>query len=138
MFKNAAPWFLVDDVDGAAAWYTRVYAAKLQHTLPRTPPFQWVSLLLGDVEIMLSGKDDAQEWYSPRVNVSEAPANFIAYIYVEDINTLWDRIKADIEVLMQPKDQFYGIREFAVRDPFGFVIVFAQEGFKATCDNAQQ
>jgi len=27
---------------------------------------------------------------------------------------------------MEPTDQPYGVREFAVQDPFGFVLIFAQ------------
>jgi uncharacterized glyoxalase superfamily protein PhnB len=27
---------------------------------------------------------------------------------------------------MEPKDQFYGIREFTVRDPWGSVLTFAE------------
>jgi len=27
---------------------------------------------------------------------------------------------------MEPRDQFCGIREFTIRDPFGFVLTFAQ------------
>lgn len=29
-------------------------------------------------------------------------------------------------VLMEPKDQFYGFREFIIRDPYSFVLTFAQ------------
>ena len=133
MFQKVAPWFLVENVDEVVAWYTELLGAKLQHTLPDNPPFEWVSLLLGDVEIMFSKKKAAQEWYSDEVTVSETPANFIAYIYVEDVNSLCDRIKDKVQVIMAPKDQFYGIREFAIRDPFGFIIIFAQEGGCETC-----
>ena len=27
---------------------------------------------------------------------------------------------------MEPKDQFYGIREFTVKDPLGFILTFIQ------------
>jgi len=27
---------------------------------------------------------------------------------------------------MEPVDQWYGIREFAVQDPFGIILIFAQ------------
>lgn len=93
MFQKVAPWFLVENVNEVMAWYTSVLGAKLQHKLPRNPPFEWVSLLLDDVEIMFSKKKAAQEWYSDKVTISEIPANFIAYAYVEDVNYLYDQIK---------------------------------------------
>jgi uncharacterized glyoxalase superfamily protein PhnB len=117
---------LVEDVDAGLAWYRDVLGASLRYTLPDTPPFEWVSLTLDDVEIMLSLKREAQKWYSDRVRVSEAPANFIAYIYVEDANSLCARIRGKAEIILEPTDQPYGIREFAIRDPFGFVLVFAE------------
>lgn len=137
MIKSATPWFIVDDVDETVAWYAKVFRAKLQHSVPRNPPFQWVSLLLGEVEIMVSGKSESQEWYSEGVNVAQAPANSIAYMYVNDIDDLWKQTKDTVQVLMPPTDQYYGVREYALRDPFGFVIIFAQEGIEATCQSAQ-
>lgn len=81
MYKDMAPMFLVENVDEVVKWYSEVLESKLQHNLPETPPFEWVSLLLNDVEIMFSQKKSAQKWYSDKVTISETPANIIAYIY---------------------------------------------------------
>ena len=45
---------------------------------------------------------------------------------VEDIDKLYEHVKDEVTVVMKPKDQFYGIREFTIRDPFDFVWTFAQ------------
>jgi uncharacterized glyoxalase superfamily protein PhnB len=45
---------------------------------------------------------------------------------VKDIDTLFERIKDKVAILMKPKDQFYGIREFTVQDRFDFILTFAQ------------
>ncbi|MEO0096393.1 MAG: VOC family protein [candidate division WOR-3 bacterium] len=118
--------FLVENVDRAIEWYKDVFGAKVQVSLPKQPPFEWVSLMLGDIEIMFSQKKSAQKWYSENVIVAEKPANFIAYIYVEDANKLYDRIKDKVRIIMEPIDQWYGIREFAIQDPFGIILIFAQ------------
>ena len=78
------------------------------------------------MEIMFSQKESAQKWYSENVIVSEKPANFIAYIYVEDASSLDDRVKDKVKIIMEPVDQWYGIREFAIQDPFGIILIFAQ------------
>lgn len=126
MYQELAPMFLVDNVDEVVRWYKDILGAKLQHSLPDTPPFEWVSLKLTDVEIMFAEKKAAQKWYTKAVSISGRPANFIAYFYVENINKLHDQIKSKVNVIMEPKDQYYGMREFAFQDPFGFVIIFAQ------------
>lgn len=126
MYQKVAPMFLVKNVDEVADWYRNVLGAKLHASLPKNPPFEWVSLLLDDVEIMFSKQRAAQRWYSDSVTISETPANFITYIYVKQVNKLYERIEGRVKIIMDPTDQWYGIREFAIRDPFGFILIFAQ------------
>jgi uncharacterized glyoxalase superfamily protein PhnB len=126
VFQKMAPMFLVENVDEAVAWYQDTLGAGLRAADPKSPPFEWASLLVGDIEIMLAQKEAAQEWYTDHVTVSETPANFIAYVYVKHADNLYAQIKGKVKIVMEPTDQWYGIREFAIRDPFGFILVFAQ------------
>lgn len=126
MYQNVALMFLVDKVDEAASWYQKILGAKLQYSMPKTPPYEWVSLLLDGVELMLAQKGAAQQWYTDKVPVSEKPSNFIAYFYVKDVNALYDKIKDKVKVIMDPTDQPHGIREFAIQDASGFILIFAQ------------
>ncbi len=114
MYRKVAPMFLVENVDKSAEWYKGTFSARLQASLPKEPPFEWVSLMLDDVEIMFSKKKSAHKWYSESITIAERPANFIAYIYVEDANKLYGRIKDKVKTIMQPVDQWYGIREFMI------------------------
>ncbi len=126
MFHKVAPMLLVDDVDEALSWYQSVLGAHVQYSMPQKPPFEWVSLLLNDVEIMFAQKKSAQTWYSNNVAISGAPTNCIAYIYVDSVDDLYERLKEKATIIMEPTDQWYGIREFGCMDPFGFVLLFAQ------------
>jgi len=126
MFRKVAPMLLVEDVDRVVRFYREVSGAKLSASLPETPPFEWASLELGEVELMFWDKEAARKEY-PGLVIPENPASFIAYIYVDDVDVLYERVKGMAEVLMAPVDQFYGIREFTIRDPFGFILTFAQE-----------
>ena len=111
MCQDFAPMLLVDNVDEAVHWYKDILGAKLQHSLPDNPPFEWVSLKLVQVEIMFAQKKAAQKWYTKAASISARPANFIAYLYVKDINKLYDQIKSKVNVIMKPKDQHYGIHK---------------------------
>jgi uncharacterized glyoxalase superfamily protein PhnB len=126
MYQNVTPMLLVDDVDKAVAYYQEVFGAKLQYSLPKTLPYEWVSLLLDDVEIMFWQREAAQREYPGVPLSSEKPSNLIVYVYVKDIDALYERIKDKITVLMEPKDQSYGIREFTIRDCFDFILTFDQ------------
>ncbi len=117
---------MVDEVERGVRFYREVLGAKLAAVHPEESPHEWASLELGEVEIMLWRKDEAREEY-PGLKIAESPAGFIAYIYVDDVDALYERVKGKAEVLMEPKDQFYGLRELTIRDPYGFVLTFAQE-----------
>ena len=45
---------------------------------------------------------------------------------VGGIDALHDRIKSKAKVVMPLTTQFYGMREFAIEDPDGYVITFAE------------
>lgn len=107
---------LVDKVEAALDWYRDV------------PPVQWVSVALGSIEIMLAQKEAAQVRYSEELRILKDTANFIAYLYVTDVDSLYAQIKAKAAVIMDPTDRPYGTAEFAVRDPFACALVFAQTG----------
>ena len=59
MYQKVAPLFLVYNVDNAMRFYQDVFGAKLQYSLPGRPPFEWVSLMLEETEIMFWKKDAA-------------------------------------------------------------------------------
>lgn len=126
MCQKVAPMLLVDDVDKAVSHYREVFDAKLQYSLPKDSPYEWASLLLGDAEIMFWQKEAAQREYPGVAVSSKKPGNLILYVYVKDIDALYRRIKNKVTVLMEPKDQFYGIREFAIQDCFDFMLIFAE------------
>jgi uncharacterized glyoxalase superfamily protein PhnB len=126
MYNRIAPMFLVDDVDGVLGFYKDVFGAKLQYSLPDKPPFEWASLLLEETEMMFWKKEAAQKEYPDVPLTSDKPTNVIIYVYVEDVDKLYERVKGKVTVVMKPKDQFYGILEFTIRDPFDFIWTFAQ------------
>lgn len=126
MYQKAAPMFIVEDVDKAVTYYHEVFGAELQHRLPETAPYEWASLLIGDVEIMFWQKEAAQKEY-PLIPLSSKRENsFILYIYVKDVDSLYEHVKGKETILMEPKDQPYGIREITVQDRFGIMLTFAE------------
>jgi len=52
-------------------WYKEVFDAKINVTDPENPPYEWVSLLIGDVEIMFAKMESAVKWYSENVVINK-------------------------------------------------------------------
>jgi len=48
------------------------------------------------------------------------------YIYTEKVDDLYSRLKDSVEVIEDPHDTFYGMREFIIRDLNRFWITFGQ------------
>jgi hypothetical protein len=48
------------------------------------------------------------------------------YIEVTDSPTLYDSIKSDVPVEWGPEVYTYGRREFALRDPNGYLVIFTE------------
>ena len=48
------------------------------------------------------------------------------YIYVDDVMALHADVKNRVDVMHGPSDEPHGNREFVVRDPNGYVLIFGQ------------
>ena len=48
------------------------------------------------------------------------------FIEVEGVDALHDRLKPAVKIVMPLETKFYGMREFAIEDPDGYVITFAE------------
>jgi catechol 2,3-dioxygenase-like lactoylglutathione lyase family enzyme len=64
----------------------------------------------------------------PRPNVEVVPPDmFDVYIYVDDVEALHQELVGrGAEILGEPVDQGYGMREIRVRDPHGYVLAFGE------------
>ncbi|MGE3189985.1 MAG: VOC family protein, partial [Vicinamibacterales bacterium] len=62
----------------------------------------------------------------PELAARPAGGTACLFFAVEGIDDLHAAVAPHAKVVMGLKDQFYGMREFAVEDPDGHVITFAQ------------
>jgi len=78
-------------------------------------PVVWASLNRGQVEIMLAQRD----YPAP-------PEDWVAYVWTEDADALYEEFKAaGADLICPPEDKPYNNREFEVRLPDGRVLAFA-------------
>jgi uncharacterized glyoxalase superfamily protein PhnB len=60
-----------------------------------------------------------EQWGSPYATATQ-------YIYVDDIQELWNAIKDKCTAEWGPEKMPYGMIEFAVKDPNGYLLSFGQ------------
>ena len=124
-FKKLTPNLLVSNVERSLAFYVDVLGFERGMTVPEQSPFVFASLTSGAVEIFVNDAATAVKEY-PAFGGKPIGATGTMYIEVDSIDALHDRIRGRVKVAMAMTTQFYGMREFAIEDPDGYVITFAQ------------
>jgi lactoylglutathione lyase len=124
-FKKLTPNLLVANVERSLAFYEGVLGFERGFTVPEQSPFAFASVTGGPVEIFFNDAAGAIKEY-PGFGGKPIGATGTMYIEVEGVDALHDRLKPAVPIVMPLLTQFYGMREFAIEDPDGYVITFAQ------------
>jgi catechol 2,3-dioxygenase-like lactoylglutathione lyase family enzyme len=123
--NSTAPILQVNDVGPTMAWYQE-HLGFTADPFPRQPPHVFCILWRDAVEIMLQKVDDAHPLDVYRHRSGGA---WHVYLRVNGVDALYDSLKDKpaVPVLEKPHNQPYNNREFVVRDPNGYVLVFSGE-----------
>jgi len=124
-FKKLTPNLLVANVERSLAFYVDTLGFARGMTVPDASPFVFASVTSGDVEVFFNDAATAVKEY-PAFAGKPLGATGTMYIDVEGVDALHDRLEPIVTVAMPLVTQFYGVREFAILDPDGYVITFAQ------------
>ena len=124
-FKKLTPNLLVVNVERSLAFYVDTLGFARGMTVPDASPFVFASVTSGDVEIFLNDAATAVKEY-PAFAGKPIGATGTMYIEVEGVDALHERLRSGVTITMPLVTQFYGAREFAIQDPDGYVITFAQ------------
>ena len=127
-FSKLTPNLLVANVERSLAFYIDVLGFERGMTVPEQSPFVFAAVTSGAVEIFFNDAATAVKDYP---SFSGKPIGATGTLYIEldgngMIDAFHDRIKSKVTVTMPLLTQFYGMREFAITDPDGYVITFAQ------------
>jgi len=117
MPEKVVPMIHVPDVRATVEWYESIGFTVLSAYGNDGEGLSFAMLRFGTGEIMFSESGRPSKQRRREVDL---------YMYVDNVDELYDRLKDRIEVVEVPADSFYGMREFIVRDLNGFWITFGQ------------
>jgi uncharacterized glyoxalase superfamily protein PhnB len=121
-FEKVTPNLMVRDVTASLNFYQQVLGLERQFTNPDQEPFVFVSVGEGDVEIFLN-KSEAGS--------APVPGGISLYLEVSGLDQLLGRVEqGGVKIEIPLHETFYGMREFAVLDPGGYLIIFAERAKK--------
>jgi lactoylglutathione lyase len=125
VFTKLTPNLLVTSVERSLAFYVDTLGFARGITVPDRSPFAFASVVSGAVEIFLNDAAGAVKEY-PAFAGRPIGATGTLFIEVDGVNALHDRLNGSVKVVMPIETKFYGMREFAIEDPDGYVITLAE------------
>jgi catechol 2,3-dioxygenase-like lactoylglutathione lyase family enzyme len=127
-FSKLTPNLLVADVERSLTFYTDVLGFERGFTVPEQKPFVFGSVVSGPLEIFFNERETAVKEY-PSFGGTAIGMTGTMYIELEgsgNIERLHDRLKTAVPIVMPFVKQWYGVKEFAIADPDGYLITFAE------------
>jgi catechol 2,3-dioxygenase-like lactoylglutathione lyase family enzyme len=127
-FTKLTPNLVVADVGRSLAFYTDVLGFERGFTVPEQSPFVFGSVVSGPIEIFFNERETAAKEYPA---FAGRPVGLTGTMFIElegagHIERLHDRLKTAVPIVMPLVTQWYGTKEFAIADPDGYVITFAE------------
>jgi catechol 2,3-dioxygenase-like lactoylglutathione lyase family enzyme len=124
-FASVTPNLLVRDIGRSTAFYRDVLGFTIKTTVPEAPPFAFVWLERDGVPVFLNDPQAVAEDY-PGADSRPCGGTATMFFIVTAVDDLHARVAPHASVVMGLKTQFYGMREFAIEDPDGHILTFAE------------
>ena len=119
------PNLVVSNVDASLRFYENVLGFDRSMTFPEQSPFMFATVTNGPVKIFLSARSTVIKEDLRLSDLTLGGGN-IMLIEVDGVDTVHTRIAPLVKVVMSLRTQSFGMREFAIEDPDGYVITFAE------------
>jgi uncharacterized glyoxalase superfamily protein PhnB len=124
-YRKLTPNLLVADVSRSCDYYINVLGFEPGMTVPDEAPYVFASVTSGSVEIFFNERTVAVQEY-PLLGGRALGASGTMFIEVEGIDDLYTQLQGRVTVVMPIATRPYGMREFAITDPDGYLITFAE------------
>ena len=111
-FNGLIPMLQTEDMKRTRDWYESVLGFQCVSAEGE----DWCRLVRDDVAIMFMRND----------HLGPPQATATQYIYVDDVMAVWDSIKDRCTAEWGPEEMPYGMLEFALKDPNGYLLSFGQ------------
>jgi uncharacterized glyoxalase superfamily protein PhnB len=124
--KKITPVLLVNEIEPILSfWIDRLGFAKTIE-VPNGNKLVFVAFQKGGVEVMYQTYASVEHDAPPAMAAAARKGPTYLYLEVENLDAVLAAMK-DVQKVMPERTAFYGMREFAVQDPAGHFITFAQQ-----------
>lgn len=118
--SKVIPELVVSNMNRAMEFYTSIGFVKDNEGIIDDNGSQWNSLAKGDANVWLLRQDVVESF-----SAGEARGNGVhLYLGVDNVDELYEQIKAAggmMNIVKEIQTAWYGLREFSVADPDGYI-----------------
>ncbi len=125
-FQSLTPNLMVEDMTASLHFYRELLGFQMLMSVPENPPFQWVMLQKEQAALMLQSRESISEEL-PQFRKLPCGASLTLFIKMDDVGDLYQSLKEQIALIRDLQETFYGMCEFTVEDPNGYILTFASE-----------
>jgi catechol 2,3-dioxygenase-like lactoylglutathione lyase family enzyme len=125
-FLRLTPNLVVRDIERSIRFYCDVLDFELDKHVPDQAPFIFASVRGGGIEVFLNQQETVIEEY-PAFRDVPIGGTLTLYVAMQGVDELHQEVQQrGIPVLMPLETKFYGVREFAIADPDGYILTLAE------------
>lgn len=117
------PMIYTANIQSSIKFYTETLGFEISEYYPDKNNPTWFAIQIGNQRLAV-GKifNDINHKYHPN-GIMGSGVHF--YIIVENVNNMYENLKSKLIILDEIENKSWGSREFAVKDPDGYIISFS-------------
>ena len=124
--NKLTPNLVVSNVARSMAFYRDRLGFSVASTVPDAEPYVFAILRSGPVEVFLNAPESATDEYTS-MKGRPLGGTFTMFIEVTGIERMYEELQAQIPIVAPLETKWYGVAEFVVADPDGYLITFAEQ-----------
>ena len=128
-FHKVTPNLVVTNMEKSLTFYRDTLGFSVSQTVPDKAPFIFAWMKRDDADIFLNQNMPPQPG-EPDLYAGKpvGGGTLSLYLVMEGIDEIYAKVQQQkVPIVVAMHKQFYGMREFAVHDPDGYLLIFAEE-----------
>jgi len=126
-FNRVTPNLVCVDIEKSLHFYRDLLGFTVSQTVPDKAPYFFAWMKRDDVDIFLNQHTPPQPGQPDLYLGRQVGGTMSMYMVLEGIDELAKKVEGNgIRIAIPMHTEFYGMKEFAVHDPDGYLLIFAE------------
>jgi uncharacterized glyoxalase superfamily protein PhnB len=128
MNQSVFPNLIASDLEATAAWYQKNLGATFKMSVPSksdTSKSCFTTLTISGNDVMFQTVENLEGKYQRLEKKITVGYGVALNIQVADAQAVYDALEDTSGIIAEPADTFYGMREFTIEDPNGYLLTVA-------------